>query len=420
MEEKSSDEDSSNLENQSSSPNGDEVNRARAASRASTSVSPSPQPNREIVLVLKPPEAPNNHQGPDQVDPPAPEPQFRASSSETQMPPDEKFCIRIWVLWAALTCPLIFAMWLFLVPFMVSTSSKSTTPVPPSVTTAMVSCTKPVTLAAPKPPIRINPHPDRGPSKQPVRPFFCLFRNTAVTFSRNYSTVSGNYDYTFWTVPFDLCHYVIYWSVAIDNGNINSRMPHFDQHHGLYQMRNITDSLGFPNVKLLLALGGYAEDSPHFSILGREPAILNRLTANIVDAMTSLRLDGVAVHWVDPGAQCRGPDDQETVAALLRMLRQAFDSNKLTQAIVTAMLDGDRPMERLVFTSKDAVKYFFLTADRRTLSSGSKVLFEVCSALSDTIIQRMTHYIDSVPGCGGTRYAQQNRWPPWLLTGTST
>ncbi|KAL3196532.1 hypothetical protein MRX96_045171 [Rhipicephalus microplus] len=86
---------------------------------------------------------------------------------------------------------------------------------------------------------------------------------------------------------------------------------------------NITNGLGYLNVNILLELGGYTEDGPHFSILGRDPITLGRLTANVVDVTRSLSLDGVTVNWVDPGPRCRSPDDQETVAALLRALRQA-------------------------------------------------------------------------------------------------
>ncbi|KAL1481781.1 hypothetical protein MTO96_034178 [Rhipicephalus appendiculatus] len=47
-------------------------------------------------------------------------------------------------------------------------------------------------------------------------------------------------------------------------------MPWFDEHHGLHQLRNITDSLGYMNVKILLAVGGYPEDGPYFSVLGHD------------------------------------------------------------------------------------------------------------------------------------------------------
>ncbi|KAH8030612.1 hypothetical protein HPB51_010546 [Rhipicephalus microplus] len=41
---------------------------------------------------------------------------------------------------------------------------------------------------------------------------------------------------------------------------------------------------------------------------------LKRLTSNIVGSVSSFHLDGVAVHWVDPGSECAGPDDQGIVA----------------------------------------------------------------------------------------------------------
>ncbi|KAL1485499.1 hypothetical protein MTO96_031920 [Rhipicephalus appendiculatus] len=305
----------------------------------------------------------------------------------------------MWLLWAALTCPLIFCIWFFLVPFLVNSntmkpegptvsSTTSTTPEP---------CLKPVTIREPIQPLRPSPDTTLGPSNETVRPFFCLYRNDAVTVSRNYSTAGANYDFTFEAVPFELCHYVIYWSVAIDNGNITSRMPSFDRNYGLYRLRNITDRLGYLDVKILLALGGYPEDGPHFSMLGRDPVTLDRLTANVIDATRSFRLDGVTVNWVDPGPRCGSPDDQETVAALLRALRRAFDNNGMTQAMVTAMLDGGTSMVRLVSISKDAVSHFFF-ADYPGLTSVASEFQEVCATSTDRMIEHLKDYINSVPG----------------------
>ncbi|KAH7963207.1 hypothetical protein HPB52_020068 [Rhipicephalus sanguineus] len=326
---------------------------------------------------------------------------------------DDRFCLRLWLVWAGLTCPLVLCLWLFLVPFLVNNTTTlppmptirgltsggaglPTVPInlPPNVPS---TCLEPASLPVLSGQANTIPDPTSGPSKEPVRPFFCLFNNTAVFASRNYSGLHVSVDFTFRAVPFELCHYVIYWSVAINNGEIISRLPWFDQHHGLYQLRNITENLGYQNVKILLALGGYLQDGPHFSVLGHDSVTLNRLTSNVVDAMSSFRLDGVAVHWVDSGPTCRGPDDQGIVAALLRMLRQAFDNAGLTQALVTAMMDGRDSVERLISTSKDVVDYFFLT-DSRLYPNGSRTFYDICYIFSKDVDRTVNHYISSVPG----------------------
>ncbi|KAH6923889.1 hypothetical protein HPB50_008416 [Hyalomma asiaticum] len=387
---------------------------AEAESESTTAESPSPSPVREIVLVLRPPPPADQTQAQDQAG------SQGGDREGDQTPEDEKFCVQLWMLWAAMTCPLVLCLWLFLVPYMVNNNATMLPPAmptfrgPASVTSVMgtvsinlppnvpPACLKPVSLPAISVPLSILPDPVPGPSRQPVRPFFCLYNNTAVLLSRNYSDVRVSYDYTLEVLPFDLCHYVIYWSVTIANGNVTSRLPVFDQQHGLYHLRNVTDSLGFSSVKILLALGGYPEDGPHFSILGHDPVTLNRLTANVIYAMRSFRLDGVAVHWVDPGSTCRGPDDHGIVAALLRMLRQAFDSNALSHVIVTAMLDGREPVERLLSTSKDVVDYFFLT-DPRLLANMSRSFYDICATFSDNIVGTINHYISSVPGLRQTQ-----------------
>ncbi|KAL3184573.1 hypothetical protein MRX96_031648 [Rhipicephalus microplus] len=300
----------------------------------------------------------------------------------------------------ALTCPLIFSVWFFLVPFLVNNNNMQKPEGPVVSSTASPTpepCLKPVTIQEPERPITTGSNQTFDPSGRTPRPFFCLFRNSAVTLSRNYSTTGDNYDYKFEAMPFELCHCVIYWSVAIDNGNITSRMPSFDEDYGLYQLRNITDGLGYLSVKILLALGGYPEDGPHFSILVRDPVTLSRLTGNVVDVTRSLRLDGVTVNWVDPGPRRGSPDDQEIVAALLRALRQAYDNNGMAQAMVTAMLGGGASIERVVSISKDAVGYFFLTGDRK-LMSGATHFYEVCGASSKHTTNTLNDYIKSVPG----------------------
>ncbi|KAH8032430.1 hypothetical protein HPB51_025186 [Rhipicephalus microplus] len=371
---------------------------AAVASGASTGAYPTPQQVREILLVLRPPEPAEETVNEDQTTSLTPDLEFRQATNEERppTPSDERACLQLWVLWAALTLPLFFSMWLFLVPFVISSSSTTRWADRPTVTTPE-PCLKPVQIREPSMPIRANLNGTLGPSKERARPVFCLFRNNAVTLSRNYSTVGQNYDYTFWSVPFELCHNVIYWSVAIDNGSVTSRMPSFDYSYGLHRLRNITDRLGYFNVKILLALGGYSEDGPHFSILGREPATLDRLTANVIATLNSFRLDGVTVHWVDPGPRCGSPGDQAIIAALLRALRQAFDNNGMTLAMVTAMLDGAASVERLISMSKDVVNYFFLT-DHRRLASQSRDVYDVCATFSDNTILTLHHYLTSVPG----------------------
>ncbi|KAL3227226.1 hypothetical protein MRX96_024193 [Rhipicephalus microplus] len=359
---------------------------------ASASSSPSPQREQEVNSALRPGQPAVQVQG-----------QSRSSN--------DGFCMQIWLVWAGLTCPLIFCLWLFLVPFLVNNNtttqptirgqtSEGTPPftipinLPPNVPAA---CLKPASLPILNGQIKTIPDPTPGPSREHMRPFFCLFNNTAVLISQNYSGVRVEVDYTFRAVPFELCHYVIYWSMAINNGDIISRLPWFDQHHGLHQLRNITDSLGYVNVKILLAVGGYPQDGPYFSVLGHDSAILKRLTSNIVGSVSSFHLDGVAVHWVDPGSKCAGPDDQGIVAALLRMLRQAFDNAGLTQALVTAMLDGRDAIERLLSISKDVVDYFFLT-ESRLFPNMSRTFYDICAVFSNDVIKTVNHYISSVPG----------------------
>ncbi|KAL3196531.1 hypothetical protein MRX96_045170 [Rhipicephalus microplus] len=79
------------------------------ASGASTTASPTPPQGREIVLVLKPPERTQSADTKTQTVSPTQELQFRQRHREerTRTPSDERICLQMWLLWGALTCPMI-------------------------------------------------------------------------------------------------------------------------------------------------------------------------------------------------------------------------------------------------------------------------------------------------------------------------
>ncbi|KAL3227230.1 hypothetical protein MRX96_024197 [Rhipicephalus microplus] len=124
---------------------------------ASTGAYPTPQQVREILLVLRPPEPAEETVNEDQTTSLTPDLEFRQASNEERppTPSDERACLQLWVLWAALTLPLFFSMWLFLVPFVISSSSTTRWPDRPTVTTPE-PCLKPVQIREPSMPIRAN------------------------------------------------------------------------------------------------------------------------------------------------------------------------------------------------------------------------------------------------------------------------
>ncbi|KAH7939370.1 hypothetical protein HPB52_011552 [Rhipicephalus sanguineus] len=288
---------------------------------------------------------------------------------ENETPQDDRYCIAIWVTGAALTFPLVVAVWLLLVPFMVHTNM-TIAPMQPDPTVALVrttaidpwkntppKCLVPAALPSVEPPLSVGPPYTPNTTDLFPRPIFCLFNNTRVNPNSSYH--NPRWHYVFEALPFDLCTNVVYWSVGIENGDLTSRLPAFDVQYGLYKLRNVTNALNYPDTKILLTLGGYAQDAPHFSRLGRDKDVLDDLIRNVMSAAVRYGLSGVTVHWTEPSDDCRGPKDRRVLEMLLRRLRASMDS-RLPGSLVTVILEPGVANERFAHDAADAVDHFFL------------------------------------------------------------
>ncbi|KAG0438213.1 hypothetical protein HPB47_017105 [Ixodes persulcatus] len=104
--------------------------------------------------------------------------------------------------------------------------------------------------------------------------------------------------------------------MSIDDGQVRSRVPAFDKLYGISELKNTSDRLSGNKTKVLVALGGYPEDSSQFSRLGRDPVAIDTPVVDIVTMMVDLRLDGIAIHWVVPTGACQPSDVHNTLSAL--------------------------------------------------------------------------------------------------------
>ncbi|KAH7970737.1 hypothetical protein HPB49_014920 [Dermacentor silvarum] len=343
-------------------------------------LSPSPPPVRVHVLGALPSQRDPARPSRDQRDHRYPD-----GARHTQ-PQDERLCIMLWVVGASLTFPLVLSAWLVLVPYLVhanwttlvsppplSVSSEflSTTAIPATSTSPWQDvpsqCLAPVMLSALPPRLNVSAPYSFGPSNESSRPIFCLFNNTRVYGGPESST---RWNYVITALPFALCPYVVYWSVGIENGNLKSRQPSFDEQYGLHRLRAIADALNFTTVKLLLALGGYPDDAPHFSRLGRDHATMVRLMNNLADSLERFGLNGITVHWIEARAGCHGPDDARVLNRLLRSLRETLNARKPSGgALVTVMLELNAPSQFVARETADIVDHFFLATQNERRSS---------------------------------------------------
>lgn len=131
-----------------------------------------------------------------------------------------------------------------------------------------------------------------------------------------------HFDYLPKHVPFTLCQCLVYWSVGLDGPKIVSRAPKFDQRFGLRHLASLKGT-----GKVLLTIGGYLEDSIHFSRLSVGDGSMGRLVSNILDTLIDNGLDGVNIHWESLGGTCGSPNDFGTLLLLIDRLRDIFRLN---------------------------------------------------------------------------------------------
>ncbi|KAL1480580.1 hypothetical protein MTO96_050911 [Rhipicephalus appendiculatus] len=342
------------------------------------SLSPSPRLARVPEIVAPPP--PRNRES--RGDEPGQQ-HAEGSTEETQLQ-DERMCIVLWVVGSALAFPLVLSAWLVLVPVLVhanwttpfsftSQYTTSTVTSTPFTTTAVPltstypwpnvpsACIAPVAWSTLSPHLNVSAPYSFGPSNESSRPVFCLYNNTRVNTWRYITNSSWNY--VFANLPFALCPHVVYWSVGIEGGNLTSRQPDFDEHYGLHQLRAIVDSLNFNTVKILVALGGYPEDAPHFTRLGWDGVTMDRLMSNVADSIKRFGLNGITVHWVEAHAACHGPDDVTVLKTLLHSFRTWFNDRMLPDVMITVILQLTRASQLIVQEAADVVDHFFLATE---------------------------------------------------------
>ncbi|KAK8784606.1 hypothetical protein V5799_009026 [Amblyomma americanum] len=312
-------------------------------------------------------------------------PELNMVQPQGQTPEEDRVCVQSWAMIFALTAPYFLSAWLLVLPFLVrsnrsaltilptfaSPTVTSTLRTPPLPTTAVptttvdiwqgipADCRVPVSLGDTYGPTNVSSPSAAAsqPRSLPAKPFFCLFNN-----SRFYDPARSLL-YGIETMPMQFCSSIVYWSVGIENGSLQSRVPNFDHDHGLERIRHVASRRGWPDIQIILALGGYAEDSPHFTRLRSDYATLQRLLSSVEVALLLHDLNGVMVHWVTPDARCRGPNDNAVMGILLRGLREVFNRAR-TAATLSVMLDVRPENVALAANVAGFVDYFFLETHR--------------------------------------------------------
>ncbi|KAG0425530.1 hypothetical protein HPB47_027302 [Ixodes persulcatus] len=165
--------------------------------------------------------------------------------------------------------------------------------------------------------------PATAPSGKVTTAVYCLYNNSR--FRKRL-----RWDYLPKHIPFQLCPNVIYWSMGIRGGKVISRVPEFEVRYGMWVLRATQERYARSTPgKIHMAVGGYHEDTAHFSRLGRDSVLMTKLAADILKKLVRHRLDGVTIHWRDMQGTCGSPRDLETLRELAESIRRLYLMNGL-------------------------------------------------------------------------------------------
>ncbi|KAH6932888.1 hypothetical protein HPB50_010496 [Hyalomma asiaticum] len=170
------------------------------------------------------------------------------------------------------------------------------------------------------------------------------------------------WDYVPASMPLPFCQSLLYWSVAVSEGTVRDRTPDFDVNYGVWKLKDLESSLstkaGLPGI--MIALGGYVEDSAHFSRLGRDTALMSRFVATAAKFLVKHNIAGVLVDWKGIGGHCGSNGDAKTMANLLQELGDLLRMNSVKYrvgAMLAAVGSIAKVVTKAIATFADIIVY---------------------------------------------------------------
>ncbi|XP_043485682.1 chitotriosidase-1 [Polistes fuscatus] len=82
-----------------------------------------------------------------------------------------------------------------------------------------------------------------------------------------------------------------------------------------------------PNVKAIIAIGGWNEGSTKYSHVVANPALRAKFVTSVVNFLKKYDFDGFDVDWEYPNQRGGKADDKQNYVSLLKELREAFDKH---------------------------------------------------------------------------------------------
>uniref|UniRef100_A0A182M508 GH18 domain-containing protein n=1 Tax=Anopheles culicifacies TaxID=139723 RepID=A0A182M508_9DIPT len=146
----------------------------------------------------------------------------------------------------------------------------------------------------------------------------------------------GNGKYEVENINPNLCTHIIYTFVGLDTkGNVKILDNWLDISLGGYS-RFVQLKQRNPNVKLMVAIGGWNEGSATYSTMANSDLLRAVFVESAVSFVKRYGFDGFDVDWEYPTLRGGSVDDRVGFIKLLRDLRKRFDEEGLLLSIATA------------------------------------------------------------------------------------
>ncbi|KAJ8680395.1 hypothetical protein QAD02_016182 [Eretmocerus hayati] len=158
----------------------------------------------------------------------------------------------------------------------------------------------------------------------------------------------GNGRFNISDIDASLCTHLIYTFIGVTgDGDVRIWDPVLDLELRGYQnftaLRNNT-----PNVKTMIAMGGWNEGSFKYSEVVSSPKKRKNFVKSVVEFLKKHDFDGFDLDWEYPNQRGGKPSDKENFVSLLRELKEAFEGKNLILSAAVASAERSASQSYLI------------------------------------------------------------------------
>ncbi|XP_017798525.1 PREDICTED: probable chitinase 2 [Habropoda laboriosa] len=155
----------------------------------------------------------------------------------------------------------------------------------------------------------------------------------------------------------ELCTHLIYTFAGLNDTTwtIRSLDPDLDIRNNIGNYRRMTQlRQKYPELKVLLAIGGWNEGSKNYSILASSLERRTTFVNSVVDFLGTYNFNGLDLDWEYPGSRGGVPADKENFVSLVKELKEAFRPSKY---LLTAAISANKDAIDVAYDIPELSKY---------------------------------------------------------------